>query len=125
MAISSRSRAVRAAAAQRGQASVELVAVLPLVLLVVLVTWQVALAGQTLWLCAHAARAAARAVAVGRDATSAARSALPSALEKGLRVTQAGGGTVRVEVQMPLLLRQWPSPVRVAASAGLPTGGRR
>src|SRR5438445_13691977 len=102
-----------------GQASVELVGTLPLVLLAGLLAWQIALAGQTLWLCAHAARAAARAAAVGRDATSAARSALPSALERGLRVTRAGAGAVRVEVAVPLLLRRGRPPLTAPASAGL------
>ncbi len=85
--------------------------------------WQVALAGQTLWLCAHAARVAARAAAVGRDATTAARSALPSALEPGLHVSRAGSDAVRVEVPLPLIVRQWHTPLTVAASAGLPKGG--
>jgi len=108
---------------QSGQASVELVATLPLVLLIALVAWQVALAGQTLWLCANAARAAARATAVGRDAAAAARSALPAALERGLRVSRAGSGAVRVEVRMPFLLRQWRTSLPVVASAGLPGSG--
>jgi hypothetical protein len=44
-----------------GQASVEMVAALPFVLLVGLVAWQLALAGHTAWLTANAARVAARA----------------------------------------------------------------
>ena len=107
-----------------GQASVELVGTLPLVLLAGLVAWQLALAGHTLWLCAHAARAAARAEAVGRDARAAARSVLPSALERGLKVDSGAGGAVRIQVRMPLLLPSWLSPIRVAASAGLPGGPR-
>src|SRR2546423_13915067 len=96
-----------------GQASVELVGTLPLVLLAALVAWQLALAGHTLWLCAHAARAAARAEAVGRDARAAARSVLPLALERGLKVERAAGGAVRIPGRMPLLLpsRVGPPPV--------------
>ena len=71
------------AAGQRGQASVELVAAVPLVLLAAAVAWQLALAGHALWLCAHAARVAARADAVGRSAEAGARSALPRSLEEG------------------------------------------
>ncbi|HEU0025119.1 MAG TPA: hypothetical protein VFQ12_10825, partial [Thermoleophilaceae bacterium] len=67
-------------AGEAGQASVELVAALPLVLLAAAVAWQLALSGHTAWLCAHAARAAARADAVGRSAGAAARSALPLSL---------------------------------------------
>lgn len=106
-------------ARERGQASVELLAVLPAVLLVGLVVWQLALVGHTAWLCAGAARVAARAELVGQDGEAAARSALPRSLESGLRVTDAGAGRVRVRVQVPLLLRRWRSPVSVAASAYL------
>jgi pilus assembly protein CpaE len=104
---------------ERGQASVELVAALPLVLLAAAVAWQLALAGHALWLCAHAARVAARADAVGRDAEAAARSALPRSLEHGLAVRRMGGGGVRVSVRVPLLLPAWGGPVSVAASSSL------
>jgi hypothetical protein len=109
-----------------GQASAELVAVVPFVLLVGLVAWQLAVVGQTAWLCANAARVAARAEAVGRDGRAAARSALPGTLERGLKVTRAGGGAgaVRVEVRMPILLRRWTAPIAIGASAGLPGGGQ-
>jgi pilus assembly protein CpaE len=105
-----------------GQASIELVAVVPLVLLCAAVAWQLALAGQTAWLCANAARVAARAEAVGRDARAAARSALPEPLRRGLEVSRTRGGAVRVRVRMPLLLRSWATPLVVSASAGLPKG---
>jgi hypothetical protein len=102
---------------ERGQASVELVAALPFVLVVGLVAWQLALAGHTMWLCAHAARAGARAAAVERDAATAARSALPRSLERGLRVESREAGGVRVELPLPVLLHRWHAPVKVAASA--------
>jgi pilus assembly protein CpaE len=104
---------------EHGQASVELVGVLPFVLLVGAVVWQLALAGHTAWLTANAARAGARADAVGRDAGSAARSALPSSLERGLEVDRLREGGVRVSVRVPLLLRGWETPVRVAAASSL------
>jgi hypothetical protein len=106
-----------------GQASVEAVAVVPFVLLAALVAWQLVLAGQTLWLCAGAARVAARADAVGRSAQGAARSALPHSLERGMSVERIDGGGVRVVVQVPILLRRWRGPVRVAAVSAL--GGER
>jgi hypothetical protein len=108
---------------QVGQASVELVAVVPFVLLCAAVAWQLALAGQTTWLCANAARVAARAQAVGRDARAAARSALPKPFRRGLEVSRVGREAVRVRVRMPFLLKAWPTPIRVSASAGLPRGG--
>ncbi len=108
----------RRAVGARGQATVELVAVLPLVLLAALVAWQLVLAGQTAWLAAHAARVAARAEAVGRDPEDAARSALPGAFEPGLEVGRRDGGGVRVSVRVPLLQR-WRGPVAVSASSSL------
>jgi hypothetical protein len=108
---------------ESGQASVEAVAVVPAVLLAALIAWQLVLAGHTLWLCAGAARAAARADVVGLSPRTAARSALPSSMQHGLSVERAEGGGVRVQVRVPILLRAWQSPVRVAAVASL--GGHR
>jgi len=102
---------------ERGQASVELLGVLPCVLLAGLVAWQLVLAGHSLWLVSQAARVAARAHAVGRDSEAAARSALPRSLERGLRVHRRREGGVRVEVRVPLLLHRWGSPVAVSASS--------
>ena len=106
-------------AGERGQASVELVAALPLVLLAAAVAWQLALAGHALWLVAHAARAAARADAVGRSPRSAARSAVPRSLERGLEVRRLREGGVRVSLRVPLLLPAWRAPVSVSASSSL------
>jgi hypothetical protein len=114
---------VRALRGQCGQASVELVAVLPLVLLSGLLAWQLAVTGHTAWLCANAARVAARAEAVGRDPKKAARSAVPGGLEPSLEVERPHAGGVRVSVRVPLLVRRWRAPVRVWASASL--GGPR
>jgi hypothetical protein len=104
---------------ERGQASIELVAMLPAVLLVGALAWQLALAGHTAWLTANAARAGARADAVGRDATAAARSSLPKSLERGVEVDRLGGGGVRVSVRVPLVLAGGSTPVRVAAVSSL------
>jgi hypothetical protein len=91
----------------------------PIVLLAAAVAWQLVLTGHTLWLCAHAARAAARAELVGESPERAARSALPSSLERDLSVKRLPGGRVRVELQLPLLLRAWRSPVEIAAVSSL------
>jgi hypothetical protein len=98
---------------------VELVAMLPFVVLIGAVVWQLALAGHTAWLTAHAARAAARADTVGRSPGDAARSALPASLEEEAEVERLSGGGVRVSVRVPLLLRRWRTPVRVAAVSSL------
>jgi hypothetical protein len=90
---------------EEGQASVEMAALLPLVVLVGALLWQAVVAGQTLWLSGAAARAAARAAAMGGDAEAAARNALPPRLERGLRVrTATDGTTVRVSVGIPSVL---------------------
>ena len=88
-------------------------------LLVGAVVWQLALAGHTAWVCAHAARAAARADVVGRDVRAAARSAVPKGLEPGLRVERRRSGGVRVRVRVPLLLHRWRSPATLSATASL------
>ncbi len=106
----------------RGQASIELIGVLPWAFLAALVAWQLVVAGHTLWLCSQAARVAARAHAVGRDSEAAARSALPRSLERGLRVEREGR-RLHVRIRVPLLLRGWRSPVSVGASSSL--GGPR
>ena len=95
---------------------------MPFVLLVGAVAWQLALAGHAAWMAAHAARAGARADAVGRDPRAAARSALPRGLRRGLEVDRMGGGGVRVGVAVPALLYRWRVPVRVRSTASL---GRR
>ena len=107
---------------ESGQASVETVAVVPLVLLAAAVAWQLVLAGNTLWLCANAARAAARADLVGQSAERAARSALPRSLERELAVKRLERGGVRVSVRLPLLVRSWRSPVEVSATTSLGGG---
>lgn len=103
---------------QPGQAAVELLAAVPFVLLVGAVAWQLALAGWTAWMTAHAARVAARADAVGRPARAAARSALPGPLRPGLEVDRPGSGGVRVSSRVPML-PGWPGPVVVSSTASL------
>lgn len=106
---------------QVGQASVEFLGVVPAVLVVGVIVWQLALTGHAAWLCANAARVAARAEAVGADGESAARTALPQGLERGLRVERdrATSGRVRVELRVPFLVHSWRTPWTVAASAYL------
>ena len=108
---------------ESGQASVEAVAVVPAVVLAAVVAWQLVLTGHTLWLCAGAAHAASRADTVGLSPERAARSALPESLERGLSVERRAEGGVRVTVRVPLLVRVWRSPVKVAASSSLGAGG--
>jgi hypothetical protein len=78
---------------ERGQAAAELAALLPVVALLALLCWQAVVAGHTVWMSGSAARAAARAAAIGADAEGAARRVLPAA-----RVSERGDGVVRVRV---------------------------
>jgi len=87
-----------------GQAAVELVALLPLAALLLAGAWQLALAGHAVWAADAAARAASRAAAVGGDARTAARAALPRALRHGAVVRDPGGGAVEVTVRVPPVL---------------------
>ena len=101
-----------------GQAAVEMAALLPWVAAVLLVAWQFVLAGDARSSAAVAARAAARAVAVGADPRRAARERLPARLRRGLRVRVGSGGSVSVSVRVPALA----APLdlgRVRAEAGL------
>jgi hypothetical protein len=91
----------RRSADERGQASVELVALLPLVGLLAALLWQALLAGATVWLSGGAARAAARAAAVGADPVAAARAVLPPRLERGLRVRLEPDGAVALVLRVP------------------------
>jgi hypothetical protein len=101
-----RARSRGVAAGEEGTASVELIAILPFLLLALLVAAQVALAGHALWSASVAARAGARAGLVGRDATAAARRALPPSLREGAKVGDGDGVSVRVPV--PALLPRLP-----------------
>lgn len=86
-----------------GQATVEFVALLPLMAVLLGALWQVALVGYAEWAASAAARAAARADAVGSDPTRAARAHLAGSLERGLSVRVLDGGAVRVAVRIPSL----------------------
>lgn len=87
-----------------GQATVELVALLPVVVVVAALLWQIAVVGETLWAATAAARAAARVHAVGGDADKTARRRLPAQLAAKARVRADEDGTVRVTVPIPAVL---------------------
>ena len=77
---------------------------LPIVVVLAAALWQAVVAGQAVWVSGAAARAAARAAAVGGDAKEAARRALPGALEHGLRVECNDVGTAKVHITIPLVV---------------------
>jgi hypothetical protein len=104
--------------AQRGQAAVELVALLPVLILVALVGWQLAVAGYSWTIASGAARAAARAGEVGAPARAAALAVMPGRYARGARVDAGADGSVRVRVTVPRVVPILPGLGRVAARAG-------
>ena len=84
-----------------GQASVELIAALPIIALLALAAWQLAVAGHDWWRLTEAARVAAREVHVGRqrgDDRAAVKRAneMVQAVSRSARLTVADDGTVRL-----------------------------
>jgi len=96
-------RVERASDTERGQASIETVVLLPVLVAITLAVWQAALAGWTLVSAQSAARAAARAALAGSPARPAALAALPEPMRAGARIDEAGG-TVTVRVRIPAVL---------------------
>ena len=109
-------------AGERGQATVELVGVLPLVVVLGFAVWQAAVAGPALWMAGAAARAAARAEALGADPAPAARAVLPPRLEDGLRVRSRDGG-VRVTLRIPAVVGGGDVGTTTAAARFVPQTG--
>ena len=105
-----------------GQASVELVAAIPALILAILIALQLAVVGYAQWTAGAAARAGARAAYVGGDPGAAARSALPDPLRERARVSAAG--RLRVRIDVPLLVPGLGS-IPVAARAELGAGEGR
>jgi hypothetical protein len=86
--------------AERGQATVELVAALPALLLAALVALQLLVTGYALTLADGAAEAGALALASGDSAAEAARAALPGWAEDDVSVA-VEGGSVSVRLRPP------------------------
>lgn len=92
-------------ARERGQATVELVAAIPALLLAGLVSLQLLATGYALTLADGAAEAGALALAAGRPARGAVRAALPGWADDGSEVSVGGEEvTVRLTPPSPLPL---------------------
>jgi hypothetical protein len=91
-----------------GQASVELLALLPALGLIIALAFQALLAGETWWLASVAAREGARASALGRDPVEAASSAVPSFFRPSSGSVDAStsedDATVTVRLPIPTLV---------------------
>ena len=106
----------------RGQAAVELVVAVPLLLALLALVGQLAVAGYALWAAGDAARAGARAAHVGGDAERAALSALPDWLERGAEIDPEG--RVEVRLRAPALVPGVP-PISLGAATELGAGEER
>lgn len=84
-----------------GQATVELVALMPVIAAVCLGCWQGVVAAQCWWLAGVAARAASRAEAVGASPLDAARRALPPGRRREVAVEAGDGGRLTVRLPVP------------------------
>lgn len=92
-------------------------AILPALVLVALIGWQLAVAAYAWTAAGGAARAGARAAEVGAPAREAALAALPGRLARGARVEEGRGG-VRVRVEVPRVVPLLPRLPAIAVEAG-------
>jgi hypothetical protein len=103
---------------ERGQASVEVVAAVPALLLVALVVFQLLAVGYSAVLAGDAAEAGALALAGGADARAASRSAVPGWSRARMTVV-VRGGVVRVAMRPPSPLAVVGRRLSVHATAAL------
>ncbi len=104
---------------ERGQASVELVGLLPLLVVVGLAASQVLVGALTRERAGAAAQAAAMALAAGADPVAAAREAVPGAAPEDLAVRRDGRRvTVRLRPRLALPPLTGRLTAEVAADAG-------
>lgn len=108
--------------AERGQATVELVAALPALLLASLVALQLLAAGYAMTLADGAAEAGAVALASGGSAVKAARRALPGWAEGDVAVA-VEGRTVRVRLRPPSPIPALSTRLTVSSSAAAGPAG--
>jgi hypothetical protein len=102
--------------AERGQATLELIASIPLLLAAAAVVLQLLAVGYAQSLADGAAEAGAIAVGAGRSADPAVRQALPGWAARRVEVDVDGGG-VEVSLQPPSLLPRAAEALRVEGSA--------
>jgi hypothetical protein len=102
--------------AQRGQSTVEVVALLPVLALAGLALLQLLVAGAAGEYAGHAAEAGAVAIVQGREPTAAARESLPSWSTHRVDV-RVSGARVEVRVRPPALIPRLGALLTATASA--------
>ena len=108
--------------AQRGQASVELLGALPVVLLLGLACFQLLAVGYAKVHAGAAAEAGALALVAGGDPAAAARESLPGWSRAQARVVEEGG-LVRVTLRPPSPLARLARELEVEAEAAVEAEG--
>jgi hypothetical protein len=103
---------------ERGQASLELLGLLPLLVAVALAAAQLLAVGYSSVLAGNAAEAGALALAGGGDPRAGAREALPGWSRAHARVS-VSGGEVRVQLRPPTLLRALADQFEVSATTAV------
>jgi hypothetical protein len=109
-------------AEESGQASIELVAAIPALLLAALISLQLLAAGYALTLADGAAEAGALALASGRPASEAARESLPGWARDDVDVS-VQGGRVSVTLRPPSPLASVAERLAVTSAAVTRPGG--
>lgn len=105
---------------EAGQASVEFLGALPLLVIAALLVWQLVLFGTVMTSAQNAARTGSRAASLHSDGTKAAYNALRPAFRDHADVSTAPDGTVKVKVRVPLLVPGIPLPLSVTEDASIP-----
>jgi pilus assembly protein CpaE len=110
---------------ERGQTTVEFAGLLPLLLIVVLLLWQIGLVGYTFVLAGHAAREGARELAIDttdtrtdRPYAEVAMDDVPKAWAKGAKVDRPDDHTVRVALKVPVLVPSLRTNIKITSEAG-------
>jgi hypothetical protein len=111
----------RRARGEDGQASVEFLGALPLLVIAALLVWQLMLFGTVMTDAQNAARTGSRAASLHSDGTKAAYNALRPSFRDHAQVTTQPDGTVRVKVKVPLLVPSIPLPVSITEAATIPS----
>lgn len=105
-----------AAGSRRGQASVELLGAVPVLVVLGLVLFQALAVGYAAVLAGNAAEAGALSLAGGGEAEDAAREALPGWSRAGMEVA-VDGGEVEVSLQPPSPLEAVAATLQVSSTA--------
>lgn len=88
---------------ESGQVAVETVVLVPLVIMLCLLAWQVGLTALAFSWNGNAANAAARAHSIGENPREAAKDAVPDSMRSSVRVTVVDSSTVRISTKIPVL----------------------